>query len=292
MSKFAYVIAASQGYKDGLVALLNSLAEHSATAHIELVSFRLEEEFLEQIRGRGGVTIHETGDCEKGQVEATAIERFRVAYEVAPEYDALCLMDCDMFQTCNCDTFFDVAAADFIVAGSNGMVINFNRVHQDRYDVDLGSDDYPYPKVHCTAPIFLSAENTDWFEALYNSRRIDSWDDFLYLNVLGITMGKDKRMIVMPPYAFTGIHHFHVKPVTGVMDKAGTLLSGTEEQVYMCHGRYWDDAYNAGLLEVMEGYFRNEELGERQQRQAQNSLDATLRYFEHYYHGGELVPLP
>ena len=289
MSNFAYVVAASDNYRAGLTALLNSLAEHSPDSDVVLLSFRLSEDFLEQVEGRGGVTIHHSPDSH--QVTGTAIERFRLASEVAPQYSAICLLDCDMFATADCDVFFQAAAASLIVTGSNGMVINFGPAHQERYGIDLGSEDYPYAKVHCTAPIFISAANIDWFDALYNSRRIDSWDDFLYLNVLGIHMGKDKKMIVMPPYAFTGIHHFHIKPVTGVMEKAGTLLSGTEEQVYMCHGKYWDEPYNADLLKVMEGYWRDEQLGERQQRQANNSLAAILRAFEHYYNGGELVAL-
>ncbi len=289
MGKYAYIVAASDNYRAGLIALLNSLATHSPTAHVELLSFQLPDDFLEQVEQRGGVTIHHGDHGEKGQVEATAIERFRIAYEVAADYDALCLLDCDMFATANCDTFFRAAAAGMIVVGSNGMVIDFNREHQDRYEIDLGADSYPYPKTHCTAPIFISHENTDWFEALYNSRRIDSWDDFLYLNALGIKMGKSDRMIVMPPYAFTGIHHFHVKPATGIIRKAGTILSGTEEQVYFCHGKYWDDNYNAGLLEVMEGYFRNEELGDHQRRQTERSLEVILEEFERYRNGDELL---
>jgi len=286
---FCYVVAASDNYRAGLTALLNSLAEHSAEAEVALLSFRLGDDFLEQVEERGGVRVyHSEGDH---QVTGTAIERFRLASDLAPHYDALCLLDCDMFMTAPCDLFLDVAAAGFIVTGSNGMVINFGPAHQERYQIDLGSPDYPYAKVHCTAPIFINEANIDWFDALYNSRRIDSWDDFLYLNVLGIHMGKDKKMIVMPPYAFTGIHHYHIKPVTGVMEKAGTLLSGTEEQVYMCHGKYWDEAYNADLLKVMAGYWRDEQLGERQERQAQNSLAAILKAFEHYYNGGALVGL-
>ena len=286
---FAYVVAASDNYRAGLTALLNSLAEHSPDSDVVLLSCRLGEDFLEQVKGRGGVMVVDSpGD---DPVLATAIERFRVASELAPHYDALCLLDCDMFQIENCNLFMDVAAAGFIIAGSNGMVINFSQAHQDRYGIDLGSPDYPYAKVHCTAPIFISEANIDWFDALYNSRRIDSWDDFLYLNVLGIHMGKDEKMIVLPPYAFTGIHHFHIKPVTGVMEKADTLLSGTEEQVYFCHGKYWDEPYNADLLKVMEGYWRDEQLGERQERQAQNSLAAILAAFERYHNGGDLIPL-
>ena len=285
--KTAYIVAASDNYRPGLIALLNSLRTYAPDAHVMLLSFRLPDEFLQQVEARGGVTVIESPGTH--QVEATAIERFRIAYEVAPNYDAICLMDCDMFLTASCDVFMRAASRGMIVTGSNGMVINFNRAHQDKYGVDLGSDEYVYPKVHCTAPIFVNHEHTDRFAELYNRRRVDSWDDFLFLNVLGILLRKDKWTITMPPYCFTGIHHFDVKPVTGAMSKGGLLLSGTEEQKYMCHGKFWDDAYNADLLRVMEGYYRDEQLGERQQRQGVKSRDAILEHFEHHRNGDTLI---
>ncbi|MFA5636617.1 MAG: hypothetical protein WC977_12040 [Anaerovoracaceae bacterium] len=285
--RYCYVVAASDNYRPGLIALLNSLRTFEPDSHVYLLSFRLPEEFLAQVAERGGVTVVESPG--EHQVEATAIERFRLAAEIAPDWDALCLMDCDMFLSASCRVFMRAAARGMIVTCSNGMVINFGRDHQDKYGVDLGRDQCIYPKVHCTAPIFISAEHTDWFAELYNRRRVDSWDDFLFLNVLGILMEKDQWMLTMPPYCFTGMHHFDVKPVTGAMDKGGLLLSGTEEQKYMCHGKFWDEAYVKDLLTVMEGYYRDEQLGDRQARQGVNSRAAVLKHFNLHLNGGVLL---
>ena len=274
--KRAFVIAASDNYLPGLKALINSIEVHQPDADIILLSFRLPEDFLKTFRG---TVIHSEDDH---QVHGTAIERFRVAAEVAPDYDSICLMDADMFLLSDCSTFFDVAAAGFIVTGSNGMVVNFNRDYQDKYNVDLGSDDYVYTKVHTSVPVFINKDNVDWFAALYNSRRVDHWDDFLYFNLIGAKMGKHKKMLCLPPYQFTGIHHFQMKPETRLLEKGGKILSGTEEQIYMVHGKWWDEAWLQDLMPTMERYLKDEQRGDKCRQKVIDSIQLIKQQFNHY----------
>jgi len=245
-NRYAFIIAYTDNYLPGFTALKNSIEKYTP---VDLV-------------------VHHGNS-----VEDTAIRRFRIACEKCYEYDAICLMDSDMFLTADCSIFFDVAAKGFIVTGSNGMLIDFNREYQKRYDVDLGASNYLYPKVHTTVPIFINHENIDWFYELYNSKRIDSWDDFLYLNILGIKMGKDKKMICMPPYAFTGIHHWQMKPETAVIKKGDLLLSGTEEQIYMVHGKWWDEAWLQDLEPTMKRYFKDEEIFNKGQQKTYRAIE-------------------
>lgn len=277
--KRAFIIAASENYLPGLKALLNSIEVHQPDADIILLSFRLPREFLCDFMDRGGIVINSD---DEDQVHGTAIERFRVAAEVATNYDSICLMDADMFLLEDCSTFFDVAASGFIVTGSNGMVVNFNRDYQDRYGVDLGSDDYVYTKVHTSVPIFIDKSNIDWFAALYNSRRIDHWDDFLYLNLIGAKMGKDKKMICLPPYQFTGIHHFQMKPETRLVEKGGKILSATEEQAYMVHGKWWDEAWLQDLMPTMERYLNDEQMGDKCRHKVIGSIKLIKDKFNYY----------
>jgi len=144
-------------------------------------------------------------------------------------------------------------------------------------------------------PIFLDTRNLDWFDALYKSRRIDAWDDFLYLNLLGIQMGKYKKMICMPPYAFTGIHHWQMKPETAVMEKGELLLSGTEEQIYMIHGKWWDKGWLQDLVPTMERYWHDEEISFRGQGRTHNAINSLLRRFRNLLTEGDqswLTQLP
>lgn len=286
MGNYAYIVAASQEFTPAIKAMFASLEAIGNQHKVIFLSYRFGE--LPDVNFP--VERIEVGHLES-QVQATAIERFRVAYEVAKDYDAICLMDADMFFVNSVDLFFDVAAKGFIVVGSNGMVIDYNRTYQERYSLDMGTDHFVYMKLHTTAPIWINHENTDWFEKLYNSRRIDSWDDFLYLNILGAYMGKDKKMIVMPPYMFTGIHHWQMKPATAVFEKGGILMSGTEEELYIIHGKWWDEAWLRGLMPTMEGYLRDEHIGERGRFRVENAIQILKALFDHFCNV-KTAPLP
>jgi hypothetical protein len=256
MNKFAFVVAYTDNYIKGVTAFKNSAKIHCPD--VDIIELR--------------------GDS----VEGTAIERFNVACQVGEQYEAICLVDADMFLTNDVRLFFEVASKGFIITGSNGMVINFNQDYQNRYGIDLGGADYIYPKVHTTVPIFINKDNLDWFRRLYNSKRIDSWDDFLYLNILGIKLGKDKKMIVLPPYVFTGIHHWQLKPETAVFKGATMLLSGTEEIVYMVHGKWWDEGWLQDLMPTMTKYLQDENMGEKCEWRVKQAMVELKNQFEYY----------
>lgn len=293
-SNYAFFVAASSNYIPGLVAMFNSLKRIGNTHDVVLISFRLPKEFIQGLDDYpfNIIVIESEGE---NQIHQTAIERFRVVCEFGWKYDAVCLLDADMWIEANVDVFFKVASKGLIVTGSNGMIINFHIGYQEQYDVELDKADWPYPQVHTTVPIFIDTRNFDWFDLLYKSRRVDHWDDFLYLNILGIKLGKYKKMICMPPYAFTGIHHWQMKPETGVIEKGDLLLSGTEEQIYMVHGKWWDKGWLQDLLPTMEGYWHDEEISFRGQGRTHNAINSLLNRFRNLLTEGDqswLTQLP
>ena len=279
-TRFAFVTAASENYILGLKAFFNSLVKYSHRDDIILCSFRLPVDFLDSLKKLPYKVrvVDMKGD---DQVQGTAIERFRVAAELGKEYEAICLLEADIFLTTNCNLFFEMAAKGFIVVGSNGMIVNFGKEYQKQYNCDLGKDNWIYPKVHTTVPIFLGRNDLDWFEKFYDKRmQARSFDDVFGLNVLGIKLGKDKRILCLPPYVFTGIHHFGVKPETGWMEKEGLILSGTEEQVYMIHGKWWDKGWVSDLPLVMNRYFKNEGMSGKCCQRTYNSIETGSRVFK------------
>jgi hypothetical protein len=255
--RFGFIVAYTDNYIDGITALKNSINIYNPNCDI---------------------IIHH-GDS----VEDTAIKRFDIAVKEGPKYDAICLMDADMFLTSDCTLFFELASSGFIVTGSNGMVIDFNNGYQDRYGIEL--EKTLHLKTHTTAPIFLSKNDLDWFDRLYNSRRIDHWDDFLYLNILGMKMGKCKKMLCMPPYAFTGIHHWMVKPETSARMAGESLISGTEEIIYMVHGKWWDEAWVNDLDLVMSKYFIDNDMGAKCKQRTTDAIKLLKEQFEEYKNG-------
>jgi len=188
-----------------------------------------------------------------------------------------------MFFHSSVDLFFEIASKGYIVTASNGMIIDFNLGYQEHYGIDLGVETCPYAKVHTTAPIFLSPADLDWFKALYDSRRIDHWDDFLFLNVLGIKMDKPKKMLCLPTYAFTGIHHWQLKVETSIVRKsAGLVLTGTEELIYMSHGKFWDESYCKDLLTVMYKYLEDWDMGDKCKGRVEDAHKTLLEEFHKY----------
>lgn len=280
---YAFFVAASENYIPGIQALFNSMEFHDMPQDIILLSFGLPKAYIDSLVDYSfNIRVFESPNKDN-QVVGTAIERFRLAVEYGSEYKAICLLDADMFFHRDVRLFFEIAAAGFIVTTSNGMIINFNSEYQKRYQVDLGSDEYPYPQVHTTAPIFVGPADLDWFERLYTSRRIDSWDDFLYLNVLGIDMGKSERMLCLPAYAWTGIHHWQLKIETSIRRIGQDLiLTGTEEPIYMSHGKFWDEGYNLDLIRTMDDYRGRWDMGERCASRVTDAYDTLLGEFEKY----------
>jgi len=277
-SRFAFVVAASPNYIPGLNAFFNSLKTYQPDTDVVLVSFRLPEKNLNKYAGlcKNLRVVNINSD---DQVRGTAIERFRVAYEYGQDYEAICELDADMFLTADNSLFFEISSKGFVVTGSNGMIVNFGENYQKKYGIDLGKKNLPYPKVHTTVPVFISPRDLNWFKELYDARRVDSFDDLWMFNILGIKLGIDKRMLVMPPYTFTGIHHFGVKPVTGWIEKEGLLLSGTEEKVYMVHGKWWDEDWRRDLTLQMERFYNEEGSHERLKEQTQKSIQIAYNRF-------------
>jgi hypothetical protein len=101
-------------------------------------------------------------------------------------------------------------------------------------------------------------------------------------------MGKYNKMICMPPYAFTGIHHWQMKPETGVIEKGDLLLSGTEEQVYMVHGKWWDQGWLQDLVPTMAGYWLDEGISERGQGRTHNAINSLLGRFRNLLTEGDM----
>ena len=260
MGRFAFVVAYTDNYLKGVTALVNSIKKHAP--HLGIIKYN------------------------GNSIEDTAIRRFRIACDVVSDYDAICLMDADMFLTADPTLFFDVASKGFIVTGSNGMVIDFDKKHQEKYQCNLGMDHCVYSKVHTTAPIFLNAENIDWFKIFLENRKHDFWDDFLYLNMIGIKFGKQMKMICLPPYTFTGIHHWQMKPATALFRRGEMFLTGTEEQVYMIHGKWWDQGWLQDLMPTMERYLKDENIGEKGKWRTENAIKLIKEEFNKLI-GGE-----
>ena len=99
-------------------------------------------------------------------------------------------------------------------------------------------------------------------------------------------MGKTKKMITFSPFKMSNIHHWSMKVETGMMRKVGNMgdliLTGTEEEVLMNHGKFWDENYAKDLFKVMQGYLKNEGFTERHERRVLASREVMIEEFIKY----------
>jgi len=266
-SKNVSIVAASSNYLGELNALFNSIDYWEIDTDVVLLSYKLPEDYLKRIQEVFDFNIKIIQAPEGEQIRMTAIERFRVACEEGKNYEAILLLDADIYFTANVDLYFDVASKGFIITSHNGMIIGFGKSYQRDYNVDLGVPDYPYVKVHSTVPIWLSPKDLDWFKALYDSREMDNFDDLMYLNVLGIKMGKNKRMLSLQAFQSTNIHHWSMKLETGLIRKGDLVLTGVEGENLSVHGKFSMEAYYKDLMKVMDGYLKDEGFTEKRHRE-------------------------
>jgi hypothetical protein len=280
-ARYAFVMGASNNYLEAIVALFNSMYEHNNYADIHFINWNIDPEFFkdysEIIKGRFNINLYNS--TSKVQGIGTAIERYALAYRVADCYEAICVLDADMFFTNDVTLFFEIASKGFIVTGSNGMMVDFDKAYQEYYNCYLGADNIPYPKIHTSVPIFVSEENTKWFIELWESIRKDHFDDFLYLNMLGIKNDLTRKMLCLPPYYFTGIHHWIWKPETSIRVKGGSIVAGTEELVYSIHGKFWDEPWKRDQMETMRKYLIDNDMGNKCNSFVNNSMDLMVSEF-------------
>jgi len=280
-TRFAFVMGASKGYLEAITALFNSLVKNNCCFDVHFMNWDIPHSYFEEYQKVSGskFNIIEHKSTSTNQGTGTAIERYKLAFDIAQDYDAICVIDADMFLTADVRLFFEIANKGFIVTGSNGMMIDFDTAYQEYYDCPLGSPSIPYAKIHTSVPIFVSYNNTGWFSELWNSIRKDHFDDFLYLNMLGIRNGLTDKMLCLPPYYFTGIHHWIWKPEISIREKGGMILSGTEELIYSIHGKFWDEGWKRDQMEIMYKYLGDNDMGPKCKFFVDNSMALMLREF-------------
>lgn len=274
-ARYAFITGASPNYLPALYAFINSFMEYHPANNIDILIAGYQ---LPELKTPACVKILNVSDGDP--VRQTAIRRFHLALDAAPRYKSICLLDIDTFFTANCTKFFELAAQHWIVTGSNGMLINFDTAYQQKYQVDLRRPAAVYPEVHTTSPIFLDVKNIDWFRHFLEFETAAYFDDFLFLNILGLKLEKHKRMLCLPPYTFTGIHHWILKPETAILEKEGELYSGTEERIYSVHGKWWDAGWRSDQITTMENYLKDWQMGDYSRRRYLNAFDLCYRRFQ------------
>jgi hypothetical protein len=248
--RYSIVVAASVGYIEGLKAFLNSFEYyHGRDIKIYLLSYGLPKKFLEQKRDINLKVI--PLDLSQDVAWATKIERFKFASSLS---GVVMMADADMFFCGSVYRYFDIAKLGYIVAGSNGSNILYNKKYSEKY----GEEFLPFynHKTITTVPLILDVgKHGDVWKGVYDHKKgLEVSADFNLLNLYMKKLDKLDFIMALPPQQVTNIHHFQLKPNTRVREEGEFLYTEDGLEVLMSHGLWWNEAYVDGLLSTMEKY--------------------------------------
>ena len=216
MNRYAFVVSACKKYVPELCALLNSLELVGNRHPVHVIGYELPADFTRQFNDLSyPVHLYEIPETEArefgGEGEILCRKRYWYAAVWGKMYDAVCVLDADMFFVRPVDQFFDVAAKCGFILGATleqkriygGIPHHKVRGHQ------LLAEPTWNPKDIACAPMFFDAKR---FEALFK----DSWrifaegypdnnfkaPDMESYNLLILVEGLLDRVLLLPNYSF------------------------------------------------------------------------------------------
>lgn len=253
------VVSASKNYFLGMKALLNSFEHYHDTTEYEVyvLSFDLSQEQLDFVESKPYTFVDFINakafpePYSNNSAWATKIPRFKYAAE---KLNGVCMMlDADMFFTANMDMYFDIAAAGFIVGGSNGSNIYFGENYTEKWGEPI---EELCVKTIGSVPTILDLDKYRhiWLEIYETKHNMKPFCDFELLNIMLMKHKYMNRILAIPSQQVTGLHHFQLRPDTRVVEKMGKLFTSDGLEVLMCHGKYWQPNYELGLTRNMTKY--------------------------------------
>jgi len=280
-SPYAIVTSFTPNYAQYLVALLNSFDYHGHdNVDVHILAVDPNEKILQKIMAVDWcfnlmiMPSYEFVDFSDTRYESLAMTAKKSRYSFLQgimcktAYDALLFMDCDMFFTANVTKFFEMVRGTDILLGCN-----------ERFKWDMNRFMYKGQELKdvtmrwmvCNAPLFFCPSRNrklvfwmnEMAKHLSNVSDGKRPSDLYTMNVaIGIS-GKDKDVISLPDYSWTGVHSSYLHWLTRAVlinthAGLGEMFSLTGEKVYVIHGR-WDKP-NAGAYELSELEKRYNEL--------------------------------
>lgn len=271
MSKpYFAVVAASVGYQPCLSALINSfrIYHDGQGIHILIGDCGLEQEFKDKYDGDDitWIPIH----SDRGHIWATKFERFRIAVEQTGAIVGI--FDADMYVVRSMLNMWKMAEAGFIVGGSNASNIRFGSDWNEKYGMEV--PDVWNTKTITSVPTFMDIDlhGEVWSEIYRHKTETNMGADFNLLNIFICKLNKLEHVIPFSSAQNTGVHHQQVKPSTGIILKAGELLTGNGLELFCVHGRFHSGDWYANLLKPMPKHLARMGIRSKRSRAYQSVL--------------------
>ena len=226
-NEFALITEFNWGYRWGFNGLVNGLDYHGNKG-IDIHAIHSSEvpaEYLEEAkRIYPNIYFYRVEDYEKeyppppncGSRWSLEFYKYKLAKEVAYNYNAIVMMDCDYLCTGRIENYLElVVDKDLILTSNNWMdpPNNLNDFDEEFLMKSFDENKYIFPVMN--SPCFLNpSANMDFLEKVFELGRIHGEDCLPFSQALGYS-GKLSKTIPLPgilffnpAYAYTEIQHY------------------------------------------------------------------------------------
>lgn len=289
MAKYAFVVAATRGYEEPVRVFISSVLKHHGKEvdihllYLDMNGFPVPENVYTFEIPRHG-----------NQLLMNYIWRLKYA-GVLRQYDAVCMVDADMFCVRDLTKYFDIAAkANLIIGASDCVNIWYEESYRNHYP-NILTEDFYNTKTITSVPLFFSPrQHGAVFENVYNWGITHGVVSDLTVMNMFLCRDKHSDLMVLPAHAWTGIHHTFFKPELRVRRILGRYVSEAGDEIQMIHGRWFDPRWIEGLRTTMAQYFADilhlSETGlQKYMALVDDSIQVCLDAYESYREGPWLL---
>jgi hypothetical protein len=292
--KTAYIVAANNRYLPGLNAVLNSLDMVGNKDEVYCLVWNIPQEYLDRASKVFDFPIvweKLTADEIQKYGEGEVLMRKRYLIPALMQYDAVCILDADMFFCHNTDRYMEIAAKTDLVLGCT--LEQKRRYAEANHEVPPGSGNYLIPKDFwngrdlCCAPLFCGPR---WYPALKRTWDIFAVDerekrfrapDMDALNICLIEAGAYDHIIPLSQHTWTGLHECLMKAHTRAIDLHGRPFTEDGEEINIIHGQYWNATWRGWQIENQLGMVRREfDASPGYLSRSKGSFETILRWYE------------
>lgn len=255
--KYAFVVSACKKYVPEITALLNSLEAIGNKHTVFLIAYELPEELLAQFSKLSfHVETYRIPETEArefgGESEILCRKRYWYAAEWGQNFDAVCVLDADMFFVRPVDQFFDIAAKTGFLCGAT---LEQKRIygeieHHKVNGKQLLEKPMWNPKDVCCAPMFANVrQDSPWYGIFRECWTIfaEGWPETNFkapdMESYNLLILRDKltdKVLLLCNYSFVATNEKLLKPYTRVIGQTdGLLWTESGEPIYIVHGQFY-----------------------------------------------------
>jgi len=269
MNKYALFVAATPNYLSHLNALLNSIEKRELYKKCELTVYVLYHdnfnfEYLERIKRDFSYTvIPEEINKDDIAIDTKRIEfikraRYNKMINLSLNYDAVCLLDCDMFFVS--DQFmrlFDLVVGTELLIGCNERFKWGNGAYTMHDDPMFKRPGKMFQFICNTPAIFDMNKWKHVFEkyceiAIYGTQekggQIVGIGDIMCWNLAINYCNKNDDIVMFPMETMAQVHHTNMRAWTYPINDHGYWHTFSGDRIYIIHGRINRPGFVEGCL--------------------------------------------